>query len=199
MYFSKEAVVRRKLRSMEGKRISDFQSGEVAKVKGSIKYVGDTLTAPLSGRKCAFYHVLVEERRSNGKNSHWVTIIEEEIASTLIIKDGNSYALIETKMIKNYLLEDAQYSSGFLNDASETLQSYLKKHDRDSVSWIGLNNAIRYKEGILEEGELIAVTGKGNWKRKSEIKLDIPAEKILVIGAHDNEPVYFSDDPVVLE
>ena len=102
-------------------------------------------------------------------------------------------------MIKNYLLEDAQYSSGFLNDASETLQSYLKKHDRDSVSWIGLNNAIRYKEGILEEGELIAVTGKGNWKRKSEIKLDIPAEKILVIGAHDNEPVYFSDDPVVLE
>jgi hypothetical protein len=198
-FFSREAIVKRKLRKTEGKNISSFMEGEVAKVKGSIKYIGDPIMAPLSGRKCSYYYILVEELRSSGKSSSWHTLIEEEIAGNVVIKDGRDYAIIETGTVKSYLVQDKQYNSGFLNDAIDVLNGYLKIHGYDSVGYFGMNKRLRYKEGILEENEIVAVVGKGSWKRKSEIKLDIPAERILVICQDEQEPVYFSDDPEVTE
>lgn len=195
--FNKAAIVKRKLRKTQEKSISTFQNNEVAKVVGEIKYVEQPLIAPLSGRKCAYYYVHVEEYRSNGKSSSWHTIIEEEISGNVVLKEGNSYALIETGLVKSYLITDAKYSSGFRNDATQVLDNYLKKHGYKSTSFLGMNKSIRYKEGILEQGEKVAVVGKGTWKKKSEINLDIPAQSVLVIGAHENRPVYFTDDPEV--
>ncbi len=191
-FFSRAAVVRRKLQKTVEKKISSFQNGESAKVVGTIKFIGKPLIAPLSGRQCVYYHVLVEE--NTGKDN-WKTLIEEEIAGNVIIKDGNHYAVVETGMVKSYLVDDKKYKSGFLNDATETLTEYLLKHNCKSIGFFGMNKTIRYKEGILEEGEIIAVAGKGTWKRRSEIKLEIPIERILVIGPDGQIPVYFSDDP----
>ena len=194
IFFSKAAIVKRRLRKTGGKKISEFQTGEVAKAIGAVKFIGKPLIAPLSGRYCSYYHILVEELRSNGKSSSWHTVVEEEIAGHVVIKDGRDYAVIETGMVKTYLVDDKQYNSGFMNDATEVLNGYLKTHGIDSVSWIGMNKRIRYKEGVLEEGELVAVAGKGTWKRKDEVKLELPVERVLVIGPDDKEPVYFSDD-----
>jgi hypothetical protein len=46
----------------------------------------------------------------------------------------------------------------------------------------------------LEEGEFLAVVGKGKWKAKNEINLDIPKTKVLIIGPDTDQPVYFTDD-----
>jgi hypothetical protein len=199
-FFSRAAIVKRKLKGTPEKKIAFCLSGEVVKVKGEIKYVGTPLTAPLSGRQCAYYYILVEEHRSSGKSSSWHTLIEEEVGADVVIKDGNQYALIETGMVKSHLIQDKQYSSGFLDDATEQLEKYLKSHGNESTGLFGLNKSLRYKEGILEEGELIAVAGKVDWKRKSEVKPDIPAERILVISRTDTaEPIYLSDDPEAVE
>jgi hypothetical protein len=197
LIFNKKAIIKRKLRKTGGKRISEFQSGDVAKAIGSVKYAGNTLIAPLSGRKCSYYHVLVEEKRSSGKSSHWVTIVEEERSGDVVIKEGREYAFIEIGMVKNYLVDDKQYRSGFLNDAEHVLEKYLETHGIESTGFFGMNKTISYKEGILEEGELVAVAGKGTWKRTSELKIELPVERILVIGPDDQVPVYFSDDPDV--
>jgi len=60
-YFSRKAVVKRKLKKAAGVKISSFLSGEIAKVAGSVEFVGQPLIAPLSGRRCAYYYVLVEQ------------------------------------------------------------------------------------------------------------------------------------------
>jgi hypothetical protein len=195
---SQKYLVKKKLKETTQENLSLFQSGEVAKATGTIKYIGEPLIAPLSGRKCVYYHIIVEERRSSGKSSYWDTIIEENIAGNVVIKDGNTYAVIETNQVKSYVVDDKQYRSGTFEDATELMRKYLEKHNRTSVNFLGFNNSIRYQEGILEEGELIAVVGKGTWKRKSEIKLDIPAERILVIGSDGEEFVYFTDDQTSL-
>jgi hypothetical protein len=210
LYFSRYEKVKRQLDKTPEKKISDFKSGEVAKVVGNIKYIGKTLIAPLSGRKCVYYYILVEEHQygqpSNNKvlNGGWYKIIEEDVAGDVVIKQGNSYAIIETMMVKSYLikdsqyssvLNDSQYSSGLLNDVTSRLEAYLSKHDYDSAAFLVKNNHLRYKEGILEEGELLEVVGKGNWKRKNEISFDIPADKVLVISSDNRQPVCFTDDP----
>jgi hypothetical protein len=196
-FFSNAAIIKRKLKKATGVKISMFMEGEVAKVVGQLKYINPPLIAPLSKRKCSYYHIIVEQRVSTGKSSYWDTIIEEEKAQDVVIKDGNSYAFIETTLIKSHLIPDQHYSSGTFNDTTPELETFLARHDLKSVNFLGMNKTLRYSEGVLEEGEVVAVLGKGNWKRKAEVKLDIPTEKILVISKKDDEEgVYLSDDPI---
>ena len=70
-YFSRKAVVKRKLKKAVDSKISDFISGDIAKVVGTVEFVGEPLIAPLSGRHCAYYYyyILVEELISDGKKS----------------------------------------------------------------------------------------------------------------------------------
>lgn len=198
-FFSPYAVTRRKLFNENGKNIFSFQNGEIAKIVGTIKYVAPPLIAPLSGKNCAYYHVVVQQYKSGHKGGgFWRTIIEEEGVGNLVIKDGSSYAMIETGKVKSYLKSHRIYTSGFLKDPTVKLENYLSEHGFESAG-LGMNYSIRYMEGILEEGEMLSVVGKGSWKRKSEITMEIPAEKILVIARPDDRiPVFFSDEPKAL-
>ena len=194
-YFSRKAIVKRKLKKATGKKISDFISGDIAKVVGKVEYAGKPLTAPLSGRTCAYYYVLIEERVSNGKSSHWNKLIEEEVAGSFVVRDGRSCAHISCEKVKSYLVEDREYSSGFGNDATEVLEKYLNDHGEKSEGFLGMNKAIRYKEGVLEEGELIAAIGRGEWKSASQVQLPDSFGRVLALSSTEEEPIYLSDDP----
>jgi hypothetical protein len=214
-YFNKKTIIKRKLKKATGRKISDFVSGQIAKVVGKVEYLNEPLLAPLSGRPCAYYYIKVEQLVSSGissnvssnvslrlssgsssnNSSYWKTIIEEEVAGTFIIRDGKYCAHIGTKYIKSCLVEDRKYSSGFFNDASEFLERYLNIHGYNSEGALGFNKTLRYKEGVLEKGELIAVLGRGEWKNASQIQLDESYGNVLAITSTENEPVYLSDDP----
>lgn len=194
-YFTKKAVVKRKLKKAAGKKIGQFYNGDIAKVVGHVECVGEPLLAPLSGRPCAYYHVLVEQHVSTGKSSHWKKLIEEEVAGTFLIRDGRHAAYVDQSKIKTYLVQDKIFNSGFLNDATIHLDQYLQKHGHSSTGLLGLNRTIRYKEGILEKGELMAVVGKGEWVEAETLSLPQSYGRILKISAHEDQPVYLSDDP----
>lgn len=195
LYFSKKAVIKRKLKKAVGKKISDFISGDIAKVVGTVEYVGETLISPLSGRRCAYYYVLVEQQVSSGKSSHWENVIEEEVAGTFVIRDGRHCAHINSKNVKSVLVEDRQYSSGYGNDATAELERYLNAHGQKSEGTFGWNKNMRYKEGVLEEGELIAAMGRGEWKTAEQENLPDIYDRVLSITSTETEPVYLSDDP----
>ena len=152
-YYSKEAIVKRKLKKAIDKKISDFISGDIAKIVGKVEVVGEPLTAPLSGRKCGYYYVLIEERVSSGKSHHWKTIIEEEVAGRFVVRDGRYCAHINTQNVKSYIVQDRVYKSEFGEDATAVLEKYLNDHGQKSEGYFGMNKTIRYKEGVLEEGE----------------------------------------------
>jgi len=194
-YFSKRAAMRRKMKNAVSQKISQFINGDVAKIVGNIEFVGEPLLAPLSGRPCAYYHAIVEQRVSSGKNSNWKKLIDEEISGKFVIRDGRDCALIDCKQIKTYLVPDKTFHSGFMNDASTQLEQFLTQRGIKSVSFIGLNKTIRYREGVLESGELVAVLGKGEWKEARDLNIPESFGKILQITPTDKQPVYLSDDP----
>ena len=198
-FFSKKARINRKLRKAPFRKIANFQNGEIAKIIGNILPIDQALRAPLSLRECSYYYVLVEEKRSNGKSSHWRTIIEQEISNKFLVKEGENVALIQDHRVMSNIVIDKKYSSGLFNDASERLESFLKKHGYESEGFLGFNKEIRYKEGILEDNEKVSVLGKGEWKTAIELGLPPEYEKILVITAADNEHIYLSDDPETTE
>lgn len=195
-YYSRKSVVKRKLKKAVGMKMSSFYSGDIAKLAGSVEIVGEPLIAPLSGRPCAYYYVLVEQLQSSGKSSHYSKIIEEEKSGTFLIRDGRYRAKINfDSLLKTYLVQDKEYSSGLGNDATATLENFLNSHGEKSENILGFNKSIRYKEGILEEGEMVAVTGRGEWKSAGEVQLPDSYGRILLISSGENEPIYMSDDP----
>lgn len=193
--FSKKTIVLRKLKRTPSKKIRDFRNGDMAKIVGEVEFTKLPLKAPLSGRECTYYYVLVEKQVSNGKSASWKKIIEEEITEDFIIREGENIALIDTNIVKSYLVPDKKYKSGFLNDATSNLESYLHKHGLESKGLFGMNKTLRYREGIIEAGETVAVVGTGQW---TEVSKEFPNKRILKIAAKPENPVYLTDDPTAL-
>ena len=197
-YFSKKSVVRRKLKKATARRISNFVEGETARITGKVELTGGPLTAPLSGRKCAYYHVLIEQQVSTGKGAHWQKYIEEEVAGKFGIRDGKYCAVVDCSNVKSYIIQDRKYASGFMHDAQENLERYLSRHGKESTNMIGWNRTLRYREGVIEAGETIAVLGKGEWKRVEQDQWSDDYGKVLMIRNPQGTPVYLTDDPTVL-
>jgi hypothetical protein len=194
-FFSKKAVVKRNLKKAPHKSLQQFRSGETARVIGKIECVDEPMIAPLSGRKCAHYYIHVQQHVSSGKSGHWKTLIEEEVSNTFVIRDGDKCAIINDNDIKSYIVEDKKYASGFMNNPTESLTAYLKKHGHESETYFGFNKKIRYFEGVLEPGEQTAVLGKGTWKKAYDAGLPDHYYEVLVITADEKGKLYLSDDP----
>ncbi|WP_421919463.1 hypothetical protein [Marinifilum sp.] len=194
-FFSKKAIVKRKLKQSERKSLSDFRSGETARIVGKVKFVEDPLIAPLSGRRCSYYHILIEQKKSSGKSSTWYTLVNEERNSKYLIKDGSKYAYINDSFLKSYIVYDAKYRLGFLNDPTENMESLLSSKGIDTTGFFGLNKTLRCKEGVLEQDEEIAIYAHGEWKDALTLGLHEKYGKVLELTATGEEVIYLSDDP----
>lgn len=187
-------IVRKKLRKGKRKRIADFEDGNSGKIMGEVVYHGRTLTAPLSGRKCVYYHIVVKEQRGAGNNSRMEEIINEEKAGDVIVKEGDAYAFVDQQLVYTYIVKDVHLESGFLKDADSAMEAYLRKHRHKSEGDMGFNKYMTYHEGVLEAGEKVVVAGKGKWRSRDHFRFQVPAEKILHLRAEGEDALYLSDD-----
>lgn len=197
-YFSRKMVVLRNLRRAQGKQIRDFKDGDKGKISGHVVFAGETIYAPLTGRKCSYYYVLVEEYRSNGKSGSWHKIIEEERQGDVVLRDASGYAIIDTGKTMCYLVPDAKFESGSFNDPTPVLENYLRANNINPETWMGFNKKFRYREGILEKDEICTVSGEGQWNETKDHAINIPSPKVLVMTINtEEEKVYLTDDPEV--
>jgi hypothetical protein len=198
-YFSKEQRIKRALRNLRPTPIRQIASPGLVKVQGIVQTL-DTLTAPLSGRPCAYFEVLVEERISSGKSSHWRTVIREVEERDFLIDDGTGRARIEMVAVQAAITKDGHWSSGTFNDATPQLEEFLARHGQRSEGWL-FNRTMRYREGVIEVGEEVAVVGF------AELEID-PEPSTSGAGYRDApmrpvvrgqlEGLYVSDDPTTL-
>lgn len=193
--FSKKARIKRKLKNAEFKSLGDFKNGEIGKIVGHVQFLDEPLISPLSHRKCSYYYIHIEQRVSSGKNSHWKTLVEEEVSSKFFIREGTDLAFINDNNLKCYIVQDKSYSSGFWDDATENLEKFLDSKGHKSQGILGFNKKLRYNEGVLESEEKIAVYGKGIWKSAISLELPEKYEKVLEITSSEGVSIYLSDDP----
>jgi len=194
-FFTNKAVVKRKLKKAKVKRVHEFKSGQTAKITGIVECVDGPLTAPLSGRECAYYHVHVEQKVSAGKSSRWETLIDKEYYTNYVLRDGNACAYFEDEGLKSYIVQDREYSSGFMENATAVLEAYLQDNGHKSETYFGFNKTIRYREAVLEVGEEVAVFGQGIWQAAHTLELPDRYDNVLVMRATQKGHMYMSDDP----
>lgn len=193
-YFSQEAEVKRKLKKTRIKNFEGINDGDIVKVKGKVSLQKHSMIAPLSGRKAAFYHIIVTEH-NKGKNNYSEQIINHLEKRPLILINDETYIYVRTELINHYLIMDKNYSSGTFNDAEPNLEKFLRKFDERSTGLLGFNRSLSYEEGILEEGEEVVVVGKARWGDAKKLGLTTKDNKVLIIEAESSGTVTLSDDP----
>jgi len=200
-YLNTKNSILRELRKSKSKSISSIKNDEYAKVIGSIKDVVNPLNAPLSGRPCVYYHVLIEQEIKNG----WKKIIDDKKAQDFFIEANGEMAIVRTNDAKEektrmiYLHTDHTEKSGFLNDASNKLQNYLRSHGTSSTGLFGLNRSLRYKEGIVAIGEEVVVKGVAQWKSLNEPIEGFSYSKVLTLSGNSKLKLIITDLERALE
>ncbi|WP_378180963.1 hypothetical protein [Aquimarina sp. SS2-1] len=201
-YFSRKSRILRKLNEFPYGKIQLCKDNDYIKIKGKASALASPLISPIGQRKCVYYKIEVEEKRSSGKNRHWSTIIKEEKFQNFIIESQGEKALVVTEIPEGnkmtYLQKDVEYTSGTWNDPPEFLEHYLKSHGKKSAGFLGFNKSIRYKEGAIEIGEIITILGIGNWK-ESDHNLDRYSSKSLYISGDSENKLIITDDPKAQE
>jgi hypothetical protein len=62
----RDQQIKRSLQRMATTRVCDVADGAVVKIVGKLEYAQKTCEAPLSGRSCAFFSVLIDKGGRNG-------------------------------------------------------------------------------------------------------------------------------------
>ena len=61
------------------------------------------------------------------------------------------------------------------------MEKFLDRHNVDSKGFFGFSKTIRYREGILEEGEMFTVAGEGQWNKTVDHNLMLTSKNVLVL------------------
>ncbi len=199
LFFSRNARILRSLRTAPQRKIENFSEKEVAKIVGTLQYIGDPLVSPLTGRHCAYYEIHVDEHYG-GKNAKWHTMIRESVGVEFEVEDSTGKAVVDPMSAMIAIVLDSHTRSGTFDAPTGREVAYLESHQRKSTGWF-LNKKIRYREGILESGELVAIMGRGT--REIDIAggnqgergyRDAPAMR-LRMHSPEETPMKISDNP----
>jgi hypothetical protein len=161
-FVSKTGRASRALRRAPLVAVAQAKDGQLAKLVGRLRYDPQTspIVAPLSRRRCAYYRAVVEHH----DDEHHKTLVDaNDHLPAFWLEDESGRARVELIYPTVILSMDAHFSSGILNDAAPHLQEFLAEHGESSTGWV-FNKALRYREGALEENEIVAVFGLCRWE-----------------------------------
>lgn len=188
---SEEQRVKEALRATIRTSIAKAPEGVPVKIFGRARSAGHILRAPMSGRPCLVYDVHVERCRRD----IWVTEQRERDACELIVEDATGKAIVRVTESELQLDMDASASASVLEPPSGPYKEYL-----EAIGGGFGHEPVRVSEGVIEEGESIAVLGIGHWERDSEPVPDrAPGYRgqvrRLVLEDHPQLKLRISDDP----
>ncbi|CAM1342677.1 hypothetical protein [Tenacibaculum amylolyticum] len=196
-YFSNKQTIIRKLRKIPSAGIGSIRTNQLVKVTGKALHVHEPLVAPFSKRKCVFFRIKIEQKKSSGKSSHWSTILKEErIQDFFIDKNGTSVMVQPSKNLRNYkahLVVDKHTSSGTFKDPSPEFLRLLKEYNIKSTGFFGFNKQLRYSEAIVEIGEEVTVAGTAKWKNLNEPVAGYDYSNILALESTNQQKLIITD------
>ena len=193
-YFSTKQVIIRTLKKSPSSPIARIQNKEYTKIIGQAKHVNEPLIAPISGRQCIFYHIIVKKKGS--KNS-WHTVIDETKTQDFFIEAGGEMAIIKGSQAKSfrkiYLDKDHKATTGFFQGSNPKFERFLKSRGYSGTNILGFNKTLRYTEGVIGLNEKIAVMGIAEWKTLNEPIEGFNYSKILTLSGDEKNKLLITD------
>ena len=205
-YASEPARTARWLRALPRSDVRTAAVGPV-KIAGNVRLTDKWLVAPLSGRRCVLYDVVVTE--SQGQQGSR-TIVQERVATDFSIEDATGTALVRTErtapgppgsQLELAIVQDARYKSGLFAEATPEHRRYLERWG-EKTKGILFNRTLTFREGVFEPGEQVVVCGLG--RREPDPDASAAGDGYrerptrLVVEPLDGK-LYVSDEPGLVE
>jgi len=149
--------------------------------------------SPFTDKDCVYYNYKIEEYRSNGKNSSWVTIKKGEQKDLFYLKDDTGMILIDPTGAQIEAKQDFEYQSGLGKDPPEQVIRFLTTHHLTHEGFFGFNKTMRYRETIIVPDDTLYIMGTAG---ENPYKKETTAHHVdsLMIQKGKQEKQYFISD-----
>ncbi|NCC57438.1 MAG: hypothetical protein EOM17_07395 [Synergistales bacterium] len=131
----------------------------LAEVSGKAREFGKLLTSDFSKTPCVFYRYKVEEYRSSGKNSRWVTVAEHTSAQFFYLEDATGRVLICPLGAELHVLPDHKYSTGIGAKDKDRFLAQLSSMGIATQGLMGFGRSYRCEEAYIIPGDDVYVMG----------------------------------------
>lgn len=176
-----------KIRSLAMGLVEIF--GQVIPVKSNV------FKSPFTDNDCVYFRYTIEEYKSSGKNSHWVTIKKEEQRTVFYLKDETGMVLVDPTGAQIDAKKDFEFQSSLGKDPPEQVIRFLTAHHLSHEGFLGLNKTMRYQETIIAPNDSVYIMGTaGANPRKKEGHTD-HVESIMIQKGAIQKNYYISDKP----
>lgn len=185
--------------------IEKVSGGRVASIAGRVTKPQEPVVAPISGRRCVFYQVrVVRQLEDDGEE-----VICENHGTDFTVADESGEALIRMADAEVVVDRAANVESGEFDAASAAMEALLARHNETSTATEAMlaqhnprtpgssgNRRLRYIEGVVQEGDMVTVLGRGEWEPDPSAKSDASYREMgtrLVFSAVKNQRLVVSD------
>ena len=166
----KELTVKRTIQNIPTSKINTGAVGTDVEIKGNILVEQDKLvSAPISGKQCAFYHIEIQEERRRKNSTYWKTIDQFYSSKGFYVDDkSGATALVMVKGAKvhrkgkvaDYIVKSSNFDEmpDLLRETLTSNSNKLKKFKLKKTSWL-LSGKYRFVEWYFMPNEEVYVLG----------------------------------------
>jgi len=186
---------KRLIENIPTSKIRSIAMGLVEIFGDAVQSKNNILKSPFSNKDCVYYKYSIEELRSSGKNTHWVTVDKGEERRLFFLKDETGSVLVNPKHAKIDIPVDNRYNSSLGHDPTEAAKQFLASRN---IRWegflLGLNKTMRYAESFIAPGDKLYIMGTaGDNPFVKEASVEKGVEDIMIQKGKFEKFYYISD------
>jgi len=184
---------KRLIENIPTSKIRSIAMGLVEVYGKVVPFRGEVLKSPFTARACVYSRFSIEEYRSSGKHSRWVTVRKGVDFVPFYIEDETGSVLVDSRGAKVEILRDNEFESGFMKDPPEGVKRFLRRSGMDFEGFFGVNRRMRYRESFIEGGDMLYVMGTAGDNPFVEEGTAAGGAEDIMIGRGRDRFFYISD------
>ncbi|MBU3941427.1 MAG: E3 ubiquitin ligase family protein [Nanoarchaeota archaeon] len=154
----------------------------------------EILKSPFSNKDCVYYSYTIEEYRSSGKSSHWVTVENGHNEQPFYLKDDTGGVLIDSKGAKVNVSRDFEFNTGFGKKTPDLVLNFLKSKGMSHKTLFGFGKTMRYKEHFIAPKDKLYIMGTASDNPFVEDGTAKNNVEDIIIQKGKNEKMYYISD-----
>ncbi|MBU4493580.1 MAG: E3 ubiquitin ligase family protein [Nanoarchaeota archaeon] len=154
----------------------------------------EILKSPFSNKDCVYYSYTIEEYRSSGKSSHWVTVENGHNEQPFYLKDDTGGVLIDSKGANINVLRDFEFNTGFGKKTPDLVLNFLKSKGMNHKTLFGFGKTMRYKEHFIAPKDKLYIMGTASDNPFVEDGTAKNNVEDIIIQKGKNEKMYYISD-----
>ncbi|OIO64251.1 hypothetical protein AUJ83_00040 [Candidatus Woesearchaeota archaeon CG1_02_33_12] len=155
----------------------------------------ELLKSPFSNKDCVYYSYIIEEYRSSGKSSSWVTVDAGRKEQPFYLKDNTGGVLIDPKGANINVSRDFEFNPGFGKKTPDAIINFLNANGMSHKTLFGFGNkTMRYKEYFIAPKDKLYIMGTAADNPFVEDGTAKDNVEDVMIQKGNNEKIYYISD-----